>query len=95
MTTSGTESLEALLDEAETAHGVFETTELNGVYDEEWPRWYAQYLIDHGIGALLGRAVSVDEVAQFLATSWDDRQAAGTTDEPWAPYTARRLATEL
>ena len=63
MATDRIGALEALLAEAEAAHGVYETTELNGVYDQDWPRWYAAYAVDHGIGALLGRDVSVDELA--------------------------------
>lgn len=33
-----------LLEEAAAAHGVYETEQLNGVYDEEWPTWYAAHM---------------------------------------------------
>ena len=96
MATDRIGSLEALLTEAEAAHGVYETTELNGVYDQEWPRWYAEYAVDHGIGALMGRPITADELARFLASSWDELQKGDPTPtDPWATNAARRLAAEL
>jgi hypothetical protein len=47
----------ALLREAGAAHGVYETTELGGVYDQQWAAWYAAYLLKHGLGELLGQAL--------------------------------------
>src|SRR5687767_11393602 len=77
-------ALESLLAETEAAHGVYESTELNGVYDQDWPRWYAEYAVDHGIGGILGRAVSADELAPLLAASWDALQGAASTPiEKW------------
>jgi hypothetical protein len=96
MTTDRIAALEELLAETEAAHGVYEKTELNGVYDEDWPRWYAEYAVDHGIGALLGRSITAVELARFLASSWEDfRQADPKPSEPWTAYIARRLAGEV
>ena len=93
MATDRIGALEALLADAEAAHGVYEKAELNGVYHQEWPRWYAAYAVDHGIGAILGRDVSVDELAQLLAISWDALQRADPRPtDPWTTYLARRLA---
>ena len=90
------QAITALLGEAEEAHGAYETTELNGVYDEEWPRWYAEYAVEHGIGERLGHDVPADRLAEFLASGFAEyRQADPTPTEPWAAYTARRIATEL
>jgi len=33
-----------LLVAAATAHGVHEKEELGGVYDEQWPEWYAAHI---------------------------------------------------
>jgi hypothetical protein len=33
------------LKRAAEAHGVHEAEDLGGVYDEEWPRWYAEHMI--------------------------------------------------
>ena len=89
-------AVNALLVQTMEAHGTFEETELNGVYDQEWPRWYAAYAVEHGIGALVGHAVTADRLAQFLASSnVDFEQAERRLIEPWAAYTARRITAEL
>ena len=89
-------ALEALLVETENAHGAYETTELNGVYDQEWPRWYAAYATEHGLGEIIGRPVSADELTAFLTRSWSElQQADPTPSEPWTTTFARRMAEEL
>ena len=96
LTTDRIGAIEALLARTEEAHGVFETTELNGVYDQEWARWYAQYAVDHGMGAVLGRAITANELAGFLTSEWNELQRADPKPtEAWAVYTARRIAEEL
>jgi hypothetical protein len=90
------DAIRTLLVEAEAAHGVYETTELDGVYDQAWPAWYARYAIEHGIGERLGRPASSEALAEFLGRAFNDFKEADTTPaEPWALYTARRIATEL
>lgn len=90
------EAVTALLTETEAAHGVYETTELNGVYDQAWPSWYADYAVEHGIGELLGQAVTTDQLAEFLATSFTEfKESQPEPSDGWAAYTARRITTEL
>jgi hypothetical protein len=95
MTADRTDTINALLVQAQEAHAVYEANELNGVYDQDWPRWYATYAVDHGVGQLLGRDFTADELESFLASSYRDFQRAEPQDEPWAAYTARRIAAEL
>ena len=91
-----TEALNALLVQTQEAHGAFEATELNGVYDQEWAQWYAAYAVEHGIGALLGRDVPTDELAQFLTSSYADFERIDPKpSEPWAMHTARRIASDM
>ena len=91
-----TEGIEALLVRAAAAHGEFEATELEGVYDEAWPRWYATYAVEHGIGALVGHPVTIDRLAEFLASSnVEYEKTEPELREPWATYTAGRITAEL
>jgi hypothetical protein len=90
------DAVNALLIEAKEAHGRFEATELNGVYDEEWPRWYAEYLVEHGLGSQVGHPIPTDRLAQFLSNSYAEFEATEPKpSEPWAPYIARRITAEL
>jgi hypothetical protein len=84
-----------LLEQAGQAHGKYEQTELKGVYDQQWSRWYAGYVVEQGISALLGHVVTVDQVAAFFAASNADFEKIKPATESWARYTARRLQAEL
>jgi hypothetical protein len=96
MTTDRKEAVTELLLETEAAHGVFETTELNGVYDKEWPRWYAAYAVEHGIGGLIAHVVTADQLAQFLAATFKEfQQADPKPNDQWAAYTAGRIVADL
>ena len=34
-----------LLQKAAAAHGVHEANDLGGVYDQDWPQWYAAHMV--------------------------------------------------
>lgn len=88
--------INALLVETAEAHDRFEATELAGVYDQEWAKWYAAYAVAHGIDALVGHAVTSERLAEFLAsTNAEFEQIEPKPSDPWAAYTARRVASEL
>jgi hypothetical protein len=88
--------INVLLVETGEAHGRYEAAELGGVYDQAWPRWYAAYAVEHGIGDLIGHPVTTDELAAFLRSSnLDLERIEPELREPWATYTARRIAAEL
>ena len=90
------DAVNALLTQAKEAHGRFEATELNGVYDKDWPRWYAAFAVEHGLGKLVGHAITIDRLAGFLADSNADFEAVEPKpSEPWAAYTAQRITAEL
>jgi hypothetical protein len=46
MTDLTKEELTRLLEEAEKAHGKYEAEELEGVRDENWASWYAEFIVD-------------------------------------------------
>ena len=80
-----------LLEETQTTHGVYEAESLSG-YDEEWPTWYAAYLLDLGLRELLPR--SVTDNPDDLAARLEDLQAAFQRDDPggdWCSISAKRL----
>ena len=96
MTSQPTDALERLLTETEAAHGVYETTQLGGAYDQEWPRWYATYAVEHGFGAVVGRDITADDLAALLTRGWGELDALDPRpDEPWSSWMARWLFAEL
>ncbi|MGZ8563777.1 MAG: hypothetical protein ACXWWU_09175 [Candidatus Limnocylindria bacterium] len=85
-----------LLREAEGAHALYEAVVLDGVYDQDWPRWYATYAVEHGVAEVLGQDVTVDELTTLLSDSYADFASAETKPaEPWDEYTANRIVSEL
>jgi hypothetical protein len=85
-------ALEALFRKTEAAHGEYESTQLNGVYDQDWARWYADYALDNGFGALTGAPVSPDELAGFFSSSWEEAQRADPPPtDPWPTQAARHV----
>jgi predicted nucleic acid-binding Zn ribbon protein len=82
--------LAGLLSETHAAHVVYETAALGGAYDQEWPHWYARYLVDHDIGALLKRSVTADEVATLL-TECNETYTREHPATSWPDFYARRL----
>ena len=96
MATDRIEAISELLTRAEAAHGQYEATELNGVYDIEWAHWYAAYAVEHGIGQRFGHDVTVGRLAELLASSFAEYERADPKPgEPWAAHVARRIAEEL
>jgi uncharacterized protein YbjT (DUF2867 family) len=89
-------AIATLLREAEGAHAIYEADALKGVYDEAWPRWYATYAVEQGLGEIIGRDVGVDELTTFLTESYAEFAAADPKPaEPWADHTATRIVAEL
>lgn len=79
-----------LLDKTLAAHSVHEERELNGVYDQEWPAWYAAYLVEHGMNDLLDQAITPGELAGLLK-QYDEGYRAQPRSEAWPDYYAAEL----
>jgi hypothetical protein len=84
-------NITTLLTQAGSAHHVYEQTVLNGVYDQDWSNWYADYLVQHALNSLLPRSLNVAEVSQLLASSTAQYKAADSS-QSWAEYTAAHFA---
>lgn len=79
-----------LLRRTGNAHGQYETTVLNGVYDTNWAPWYADWAIRNGLNERLGTRFDAESLGKTLFEINEDhgRDGRGLT---WAEYTARRL----
>ncbi len=88
-----THRVESLLIQAEQAHGHYEQTVLNGVYDQDWAIWYANYAIDQGMEKVLNRSFLGERLSQFLSQSYEQYKAE-KSQKTWAAYTSQKLVEE-
>jgi hypothetical protein len=92
-----TETVLDALQRAAAAHGIHEEQELGGVYDEEWPQWYAAHMAQTLADA--GHPVA----AENLETALKDAAAAhalheksiGAKDPEWPQWYAARMTPTL
>lgn len=84
----------ALLSDAGAAHSVYEERELNGVYDENWPEWYAAYLVQHGLGDVLNREIAIEVLSQVLRQA-DEAYKQEQPGIAWPDYYAPRIVQQL
>jgi hypothetical protein len=90
------DAIRALLADTEQAHGAYETAELAGVYDQDWPGWYAAYAVEHGLGELVGHEVPADQLARYFSDSFERFKGEDPKPaESWADWTARHISSEL
>ena len=87
-------TLAARLSQAEAAHGVYEREQLAGVFDEEWPRWYAEYLVAHGVSEVAPELADVERLTVMLAACDAAHRSEGSSEE-WEPFYARRMLSGL
>ena len=88
------ERLTQLLDEAESAHGTYEQEQLGGQRDEQWARWYAEYLVEHDLGGVLGTTPTIEEVDAVLTEATEDLEREGG-DREWSEFAAERVVSRL
>ena len=80
----------SLLSEAGNKHHDYEQNELQGVFDENWSTWYAQYILDHGLRDLVTSDITLDQIAGFLAES-DKRFREEKPEQSWAEFAAAAM----
>lgn len=84
------EKLTDLLEQAASAHHAYESEELEGVRDEQWPAWYADYLLNNGLDALLGSQADADDLGSALDEITQQQKTEGNS-QPWPAYAAAKL----
>lgn len=79
-----------LLERSHTAHAEYEASVLNGQYDEQWPDWYAAWLIEQGINDFLNVDLQTPELTTLLIDITEQhKQTDGAKN--WYDYTAEQL----
>ncbi len=73
------------------AHHEYQETVLNGVYNVNWAPWYASYLIENGLGELLGYNIDKETLTKFLVDV-DKKYQLEKPNQKWPVYYALQLA---
>ncbi len=60
------------------------------MYDQGWSAWYAAHLVEHGIGDLLGEAITTKQLARLLK-QYDEDYRSQQRQEGWPDYYAAQL----
>lgn len=84
-------TLSRRLIEAAKAHFEYEKTVLQGVYDQQWAGWYADFLIGHQWNELFRDHWTVPELAEALRQA-DIDYKANAPQTKWQDHYAARFA---
>jgi hypothetical protein len=67
---------------------------LDGHRDIQWPEWYAEYMIGHGLDLLMGDRLAAEILAGFLLESRAEHKASRST-LTWEEYAANRIVDRM
>lgn len=83
-------ALADLLRRTKSAHHDHQVNDLGGKYNEDWPQWYAEFLIDNGIADFLASRPKQANLGAFLKQSYEIFEASGGQGD-WSDYIASEL----
>ncbi|KAA3643357.1 MAG: hypothetical protein DWQ07_22865 [Chloroflexi bacterium] len=76
------------------AHHKYQTRQLEGARNQDWPAWYADYLLEGGIAELLQTSPAPEQLAQFLTDLHASYSALSEKEQlemDWPSYYAPKL----
>jgi len=83
------------LERAAAAHGVHEAEELGGVYDDEWPSWYAAHMAHALAGHGLDAEALKTTLEQAAAAHGQHEAETGAKDADWPRWYAAYMTPLL
>jgi len=86
--------LAELFHQADTAYTNYEQKVLKGNWDIQWPEWYADYLIGHGLDMLVEDRIAADLLAGFLLRSKAEFRTCNSKLS-WEEFAANRIVEML
>ena len=83
-----------LLGQTDSAHHFYEAKVLKGDRDIDWPEWYAEYLIGHGLDLVMEDRPATETLVGILMKCRSDHQNC-ESDLSWEEFTAARIVEKL
>lgn len=85
------QQLQQALAKASAAHFEYETNTLQGVYDQQWAEWYAEFMLAHGWNDMCAQEWNVAALAATLR-QLDQEYRAQAPQNSWQEFYAARFA---
>lgn len=79
-----------VLSKAKNAHHKYEQNVLDGRFDKEWYKWYADFILNSNVRNELRKDIEEEEMVQFLKDITDE-YTEKEVEEDWEDYAAEKL----
>ncbi|MDH3942631.1 MAG: hypothetical protein OEV06_00870 [Anaerolineae bacterium] len=71
-------------------HHEYQENQLGGDYNNDWSKWYADFLLENDLVEVWGREITAEELAATLR-QLDEEYKAEEREENWPTYYAGRM----
>jgi len=79
-----------ILSKAKNAHHKYEQNVLDGKFDKEWYKWYADFILNSNIRRKLKKNIKEEEMIDYLKKITDD-YTEENVKEDWEDYAAEKI----
>jgi len=83
-----------VLIKAKNAHHKYEQNVLDGKFDKDWYKWYADFILNSNIKNELKKNITEEEMESYLKEITDE-YSEKEPEEDWEDYTAEKLITHF
>ncbi|MCF8008747.1 MAG: hypothetical protein K9K32_03180 [Halanaerobiales bacterium] len=87
-------NMKYVLIKAKNAHHKYEQNVLDGKFDKNWYKWYADFILNSNIQNEFEGNVSEDEMIKFLKEV-TDKHSDSKEDIDWEDYVAKKLVEKF
>ena len=79
-----------VLSKAKNAHHKYEQNVLDGKFDKEWYKWYADFILNSNVRNELRKNIEEQEMIDYLKEITDE-YTEKEVEEDWEDYAAEKL----
>jgi len=83
-----------VLSKAKNAHHKYEQNVLDGRFDKDWYKWYADFILNSNIKSELKKNITEEEMESFLKEITDEHSEKELKDD-WEDYAAEKLISHF
>lgn len=83
-----------VLSKAKNAHHKYEQNVLDGKFDKEWYKWYADFILNSNVRNELRKNIEEQEMIDYLKEITDE-YTEKEVEEDWEDYAAEKLVNNF